>query len=168
MNSKTTLALSIAALLVAFLVVVWVKSPSSDPAPSATSTAAVAATSSPQAADPQKPSGGVSGSAPSQPRTLTLAFGAEGVLGGVTIKPSGVIEDSRCPAGVECVQKGTFKANVVLSNSAGLFSRLMEVGETQSMPGGQSVTFVSVSPAPFAGGSPSEGSYRLTFAVSAS
>jgi hypothetical protein len=111
------------------------------------------------------PSG--NGSGVTESATMTIALGEERSVGGVTVKPTTVVEDSRCPANVQCVQAGTLKVNAVITsaNTGGTFTRTLELGVPYDLGGGQTLTLTSVTPAAIAGGTPKTEDYRFTFTI---
>lgn len=172
MNSKT-LAITVVAIVVIAAIVLMLGAARGDMnlpgGAGATSTATTTGAGGAAGSGAGAGSGATGGAATSSlPRTTTIAFGAEGGAGDVTIEPTSLVEDSRCPANVQCVSAGRFIANVILTTNAGTVTRQMQLGRGESIPGGQTVTLTSVAPAAFAGGTPKVDTYRLTFTVSAS
>jgi len=83
---------------------------------------------------------------------------------GVKITPIEVLEDSRCPADVACIQAGTVRVRASIESggqrSDGVF--ILGIVETRES---ETITLVSVEPAPFAGRSISPSDYRFTFGI---
>lgn len=50
---------------------------------------------------------------------------------GITIKPSEIVEDSRCPSDVQCIQAGRLRIKVEMGSALGATSRILEVGQTE-------------------------------------
>lgn len=82
----------------------------------------------------------------------------------VTLKLLSVADDSRCPQGVQCVWAGTAKAKLHISNPSGNYEREVELGKSFTTEN-ETVEFVSLTPAPKAGQSISQDSYRVTLKV---
>jgi hypothetical protein len=169
MNGNRNLILWILGLVVVAAIAFMVASSTGDGINlNATSTPATTTTTG-TGSNSGQPTGGTSevsqNSGITESATLTLALGQEGSVGGVTLKPTTVVEDSRCPSGVQCVQAGTFRVNVIITSGGGTFTRTMELGVTNEIVGGQTLALTSVSPAAFPGGTPSNESYRLTFTI---
>lgn len=71
-------------------------------------------------------------------------------MNGVTITPLEVLEDSRCPEGVQCVWAGTLKLLANLKTGESSFNQTLELGKSVST-GEEKITLVSASPNPKAG-----------------
>lgn len=98
------------------------------------------------------------------PEEAVLSVGQTATLAGVSVTPNKV-NDSRCPADVQCVWAGTVTASVLLELN----------GETQTVDigldvepvefGGYLVSLVSVEPTRGSGPSLEQDTYRLTIRV---
>ena len=67
-------------------------------------------------------------------------------LGQVVIKPLEVVEDSRCPAGKQCIWAGTVKVKVKVTNKLGLSAEsVLTLGEPKTVVG-VNVTLTNISP----------------------
>jgi hypothetical protein len=66
---------------------------------------------------------------------------------GVTITPIEVVEDSRCPEGVQCIWAGRLLLRANISKPSGNFTETLELGKPVST-GAEEVTLVSASPNP--------------------
>lgn len=64
---------------------------------------------------------------------------------GIEITPMGILEDSRCPVDVQCIQAGTVRLRTNVLTASGTSRTDFKLGETVSV-GGQSVTLVTVIP----------------------
>ena len=106
-------------------------------------------------------------SRPGQARTVFhSALGRPLVLEGLTVTPLAVVEDSRCPANVLCVQAGTVRLNLKLSEmSAG---RLGEIGlrEPIRLASGSWLHLAAVCPTRLDPDPIDPGSYRFAFLIS--
>lgn len=100
--------------------------------------------------------------------TVTLGINqAAGFRNGVAIRPLEVLEDSRCPAGVMCIQAGTVKISVRAKTAANATATplTLALGEATTY-GGLTITLTSVEPLRTqGGGTPSADQYRFTFKV---
>jgi len=65
-------------------------------------------------------------------------------LGSVTIRPTAVVEDSRCPSGVQCVWAGRVRIAAELNGTPSELT----LNVPQAVTGAGSVTLVEVYPAP--------------------
>lgn len=107
----------------------------------------------------------ISGSTSASDRTsVTARVGQKVTARGVSITVSDVIEDSRCPQGVQCVWAGTVKATASLESGMGTAPVTFEIGFPISTEA-EFVTLTGVSPAPFAGVEIGQSAYRLTFEI---
>lgn len=83
---------------------------------------------------------------------------------GVYITPLQVIEDSRCPTDVQCIQAGTVRVKVKLEGPGGTQIETMTIGSPVSF-GNKHVTLMSVAPAKNSKTPITSASYRFTFSV---
>lgn len=71
---------------------------------------------------------------PREPKELTLTakanIPAQGL--GITIAPLEIIEDSRCPSDVVCIQAGTVRARVKITNPGGERALVLALGKPVS------------------------------------
>jgi hypothetical protein len=79
------------------------------------------------------------------PGTVEARLGGTARLGGVSVRPIAVIEDSRCPSDVACVWAGRLRLRAVVS---GVGEAELILGQPLALPGGGSLTLVSALPAP--------------------
>lgn len=82
----------------------------------------------------------------------------------VHITPLEVIEDSRCPMGVYCIQAGTVRVKVRLEGPGGTQIETMTMGSPVSF-GNKHVTLMSVAPVKSAKTPIAPSDYRFTFSV---
>ncbi len=95
--------------------------------------------------------------------TFTSAIGARSVLGSRAVTPLAVIEDSRCPANVQCIHAGTVRVKVRVEE--GSLRREAIVGLNQPAAIGAAwLHLVGVCPRRGAPGTVSQGGYRFIFA----
>ncbi|MDB5194850.1 MAG: hypothetical protein JWO84_34 [Parcubacteria group bacterium] len=83
----------------------------------------------------------------------------------VHITPLEVLEDSRCPSDVQCIQAGTVRARVKLEGPGGTQIETMVLGSPVSF-GNKHVTLMSVTPAKNSKTTITPSNYRFTFSVS--
>jgi hypothetical protein len=96
--------------------------------------------------------------------TFTSAIGGRNLLGSRTVTPLAVIEDSRCPANVQCIQAGTVRLKVRVEE--GRLAREATVGLNQ--PAALDAAWlhlVGVCPPRGAPGTAPRTAYQFTFAI---
>lgn len=83
---------------------------------------------------------------------------------GVAITPLEVLEDSRCPADVTCIQAGTVRVRAMVEDGQERTERVFVLGivETRAR---ESIGLVTVEPAPRAGTRITPPDYRFTFGI---
>lgn len=82
-----------------------------------------------------KPVSGMNTASPT-PQT-TVGLGERMALGhGVTVNPLAVLEDSRCPADVTCIQAGHLRVRVAVEQPGGVIEKTATLGTTTLLPGG--------------------------------
>lgn len=117
---------------------------------------------------------------PNVPDTQTGDMGDEGSTGvpvqittkidqgasalGVKIMPVMVLEDSRCPADVVCIQAGTVRVRALVTYAKGEEEREFKLGQAASV-GGVEATLVDVKPYPYAGKPTAPADYEFTWEV---
>lgn len=173
MNKTKASALLVLAVVLAVGAASWLYAnrativlvPPRSPAPAASSTSAAATATKPAAPRPAAAKPVLPAATKPAATTFTVGLDQTGSLLGVAIKPVAVLEDSRCPAGVACIQAGTVRVNTDVVAAGSTFSNHFTLGEPTAIVGGWTVTLVSVSPARVAGGVPPSADYRFTFKV---
>jgi hypothetical protein len=73
-----------------------------------------------------------------------VALGDSTVVEGVTITPLELVEDSRCPIDVQCIQAGQLRLRVAINAMNRDFT--LTLGESQEVAPGTSVTLSAVTP----------------------
>lgn len=96
--------------------------------------------------------------------TLEAQLGETVSAFGVVLTPEVVLEDSRCPIDVVCIQAGTVRIRTALVSGMGTSVQEMVLGETYTTEA-ESITFVSVSPTPISTDVVDQESYQFTFLV---
>jgi hypothetical protein len=75
----------------------------------------------------------------------SVVLGKSLVIGGLAITPKKIIEDSRCPMGVVCIQAGTVKVEATVAKAGKNESVVFELGQTQTVFD-QKITLLRVDP----------------------
>lgn len=88
--------------------------------------------------------------------------GASGL--GVSIIPLEILEDSRCPIDVVCIQAGTVRVRALVESSGRSGEGVFTLGIVETRQN-ETITLVAVEPAPRAGVAIPPQNYRLTFGV---
>ena len=89
----------------------------------------------------------------------TAPLGEVANVNGVGVRPLEVIEDSRCPASVQCVWAGRVRIRAEISGDG---TRELTLGEPVALSGG-SLTLVDVRPGKRAPGTMPSRDYQFTF-----
>lgn len=159
---------AIVTFIILIVLVVWVSlfvmadRPQITTLPTVTDNApAIPATTTPSAAEvpppvvePQKPIIG----------NIVVHIGETGTLGDTTITPSEVIEDSRCPLGVMCIQAGRVRIDAAVHVGAVRTKQTFLVGEPFTFEG-KIITLTLVEPLRRKEVTPKTADYVLTFRV---
>jgi hypothetical protein len=93
-----------------------------------------------------------------------LAVGGTGGVENLLIEPLSILEDSRCPIGVQCVWAGRIVAQVKFTIGDTFDNRSIALGETVSF-GEYLITLAAVSPEKTEGQQINDEDYRLTFDI---
>lgn len=83
----------------------------------------------------------------------------------MTVTALEVVEDSRCPTGVQCIQAGTVRVRVRVTSGLGTSEQVIALGGTMTTEA-ESVKLVAVAPYPTAAMGPRAPDYRFTFELS--
>lgn len=97
--------------------------------------------------------------------SVTLALGqAASFVDGVSIRPMRILEDSRCPAGVQCIQAGTVKLsfNAVVNGKS--MTETISIDQSVQVDG-DTVVLDTVAPQKTKNGFPAPSEYNFTFTV---
>jgi hypothetical protein len=92
----------------------------------------------------------------------TIGRAATGL--GVTITPTSVVEDSRCPVDVQCIQAGTVRVQATLKSGLGMTNQLF-VLNTPVTTEAETITLFTVTPVKEAGKTIAPTDYRFIFKV---
>ncbi len=101
---------------------------------------------------------------PPPPPGPTAALGQVAVVNGLRLRPIDLVEDSRCPAGVECVWAGTVRitADIAAPDRSEAVNTSLTLGKPVAIQGGR-LTLVDVAPQKSFAGSIEPARYRFTF-----
>ena len=83
---------------------------------------------------------------------------------GLSLTPLQVVEDSRCPIDVQCIQAGTVRVKVLIQSGLGEGAITMTLN-TPITTEAEEVTLVSVSPAPLSTHNIGDAEYRFVFEI---
>ena len=92
----------------------------------------------------------------------TAGFGQVAHAGQLSVRPLALLEDSRCPASVQCVWAGQVRIRAEITDAMGTGLRELTLGRPVALDGG-SVTLVSVEPPKLTPGATNPSAYRFTF-----
>lgn len=67
-------------------------------------------------------------------------------LGDLSVRPIAVLEDSRCPSGVQCIWAGRLRLRAAIS---GVGETELILGQPFALTGGGTLTLVAAAPAPW-------------------
>jgi len=84
--------------------------------------------------------------------------------GSVSITPLSIVEDSRCPSDVQCIQAGTVRVSVRILSGVGGSTMTIELGKSVTTEA-ENITLLEVVPAPRSSSPIPPGSYIFTFQV---
>lgn len=76
---------------------------------------------------------------------VTLKVGETVVFKDMKLKVVSLVEDSRCPKGVQCIQAGTVRVEVQVVSGMGTSTKTLAIGNSATTEG-ETITFVSVEP----------------------
>lgn len=155
MDIKAVLIGIVVIVLVAIGAVFVLTPPKAAPAPAtteATSTPTAPATSTTPTPEPTPAS------------TDTAALGERIYDNGVYITPLAVLEDSRCPMGVYCIQAGTVRLKAKLELDGHVETTEFVIGSPVAF-GNRHIALMSVAPVKKAGVTIAPSDYRFTFSV---
>lgn len=101
---------------------------------------------------------------PSSPTTVTARLGQKVTLNGVTGTVTEVLEDSRCPSDVQCIQAGTVRIKVNMTYGALSQNATLTLNQPLTMSG-RSITLTDVKPYPVSGTPIASSDYVFTLLV---
>lgn len=96
--------------------------------------------------------------------SVSVGMGQEASLLGVSIKPISLLEDSRCPIDVNCIQAGTVRVQTEVGSGSSKYEQVFKLGETVSIEG-KNLTLVRVEPYKDSKVQLSSGDYHFQFKI---
>lgn len=96
--------------------------------------------------------------------TVEAGLGQTVSVAGVTITPTQVLEDSRCPTDVQCIQAGTVRLQVSVVNGGKKSEQVLTLGEPVAVDK-VVVTLVSVTPAKVSTVTLHDADYHFEFSI---
>jgi hypothetical protein len=113
------------------------------------------------------PDSGSSGAATAQ-GSAVLRIGETARLGGLSVRALGLVEDSRCPASVVCIQAGTVRVAVRLGEGGTARDTVLSLGQPEPLGGGRVLRLTGACPSPNSpGGRLPEAQYRFHLTAAA-
>ena len=97
--------------------------------------------------------------------TVRAALGEGAHVGNLIIMPLAVVEDSRCPVDVQCIQAGTVRVSVSIVSGMGTSQQVIGLNQTVTTEA-ESIKLVEVTPQKKAGSAISNTEYHFVFEVS--
>ncbi len=94
--------------------------------------------------------------------TGPAGFGQVTVVQNLRVRPLALLEDSRCPASVQCVWAGQVRIRAEIMSRSSREVRVMTLGKPIAVGGGQ-LTLVDAAPPKSAPGTTDSRQYRFTF-----
>ncbi len=95
---------------------------------------------------------------------LTLQVGGTASAFGVSITVGKVLEDSRCPIDVQCIQAGTVRVKTQLVSALGTAEQIFTLNKSITTEA-ETITLVEVSPAPHSKQTIGSSEYVFTFEI---
>lgn len=102
---------------------------------------------------------------PSAPDSVTLPMGSTGRIGDVFLTFNKLVQDSRCPAGVMCIQAGSVTANITLVSGSKNETFNLPQDEVPHEFGGYQVSITGVEPLRRQHGEIAQSEYVLTLSA---
>lgn len=104
------------------------------------------------------------GTPPTAPANVTLSIGQQIETLGISLRPMKLLEDSRCPLDVQCIQAGTVRVETQMIDGLGASTNVF-VLNTPITAETRTITLTGVTPVPNSKETPSESDYRFTFHI---
>ncbi|HWJ68536.1 MAG TPA: hypothetical protein VNS79_00565 [Sphingobium sp.] len=95
------------------------------------------------------------------PHEATVQYDETAYLGPLQVTPRDMVEDSRCPEGVECIRAGQVKLKVALVEGGQHSERVLTMNEPL-MTGAGALTLVATRPYPSITAKYAKSAYRFT------
>jgi len=104
------------------------------------------------------------GTPPAAPADVTLSIGEQTEALGISLRPTKLLEDSRCPLDVECIQAGTVRIEAEMVDGMGTSTNAFTLN-TPVTAETRTITLTNVMPLPHSKETPLESDYRFTFHI---
>lgn len=85
-------------------------------------------------------------------------------IAGLTVTPVAIVEDSRCPQDVQCIQQGSVRVFVAVTSAMGTSHQTMDLNQPITTEA-EAITLIAVSPEKRAGIETQSGQYQFTFHI---
>ncbi|MEK7601595.1 MAG: hypothetical protein AAB480_03645 [Patescibacteria group bacterium] len=95
---------------------------------------------------------------------IVLRMGELAMFKGLSILAIGIVEDSRCPVDVQCIQAGTVRVRIEVVSGMGTSTSIVKLGQAFTTEA-QRITLTAVAPEKHSQTQITMGDYRLTFNV---
>lgn len=95
---------------------------------------------------------------------VVLTMGQLAKFKGISIMPIGIVEDSRCPTDVQCIQAGTVRVKIEVVSGMGTSTSVVTLGQTFTTEA-ENIVLTAVAPEQNSKTQITMGDYRLTFNV---
>lgn len=96
--------------------------------------------------------------------TVQTRLGETVRVGNITLTPLGILEDSRCPQNVQCIQAGTVRLSVRIVSGLGTAQEVFTLGGSVTTEA-EAITLLDVAPLKNAGEVIEKSEYQFTFEV---
>ncbi|MFA6094688.1 MAG: hypothetical protein WC757_02265 [Candidatus Paceibacterota bacterium] len=96
---------------------------------------------------------------------ITLGIGQKALVGAVNVTLNAIVQDSRCPVDVQCIQAGTVTANITLNTGAFSETRSISSNERPYLFNGHYISIASVTPMRYSEREISLSAYYITFHI---
>ena len=93
--------------------------------------------------------------------STTLRLGQQARIGGLTVRALRLLEDSRCPRSVQCIQAGTVRLAIRLSAVGHARETVLRLGVAEPVGRGRFLWLAGVCPVPAVPGPITPSSYRF-------
>ena len=97
---------------------------------------------------------------------VTLALGESGTFNNVTITPTELVSDSRCPKDVQCIWAGTVEVQAIIQSEKETKTKIFRPNDLEIVAvsdGGMEVDFLDASPYPTSSSAVPVSEYRFQF-----
>jgi hypothetical protein len=95
---------------------------------------------------------------------VTLSMGGFAKFKDISIRPTALVEDSRCPADVQCIQAGTVRIKIEIVSGMGTSTSILTLGKEFTTEA-ERITLTAVTPQKRSQTQIATGEYQLTFKV---